>query len=132
MAIERPEIQGWFIPRVTPYGGAPEYIKKQWVDVPLPVRYLRPSEGPEVHLGHDINNIFDITVLPDAVSIAGVDAVKSLLIFERGEAAQWWESYIGDRNTYLAFGIEPQDQLLPMDFLRRILPGIEEFDQIQI
>lgn len=132
MSVEMHEIRGWFIPRVIPWGGAPEEIKSQWVNIPLPFRYDRPSEGPEPHLGHDIQEWSDITFLENAVSIRGIDAVKSLRIFERYEAADWWDGYFMGCYSDLAFAIEPEDQLLPHDYLRRILPGLEDFDRIEV
>ncbi len=130
--LENPEIRGWFVPRVVPYGGAPEHIKQQWVDVPLPIRYDRSAEAPEEHMGHSVNSVFDITVFADGVSINGIDAVKSLRIFGRDEAADWWEGYFRGMSPDLAFAVESADQILPDDYVRRVLPGIEDFDQIQI
>lgn len=129
---ENPEIKGWFIPRVVPYGGAPEEVKQGWVDVPLPIRYNRPFEAPEVHMGHDVNNPLEITVFEDAVSIDGFDAVKALRIFGRDGAADWWEGYFRGRSADLAFAVEREDEILPADYVRRVLPGIETFDQAQI
>lgn len=127
-----PEIRGWFIPRVIPPGGAPEEIREQWVDIPLPFRYDRPVESPEVHLGHDINDYFDVKILRDAVSVVSVDAFKSLRLFARNDAARWWEDYFNGLTSDLLFAIEPTDQILPDDYIRRLLPGIELFDQIEV
>lgn len=35
------EIQSWFVVRATPEGTAPDSIREQWKDMPLPVRYQR-------------------------------------------------------------------------------------------
>lgn len=126
--FENPEIRGWFVPRVTPYGSAPEHIKEQWVDVPLPIRYDRP-EAPEVHVGHAVDSVLDITVMADGVSISAMDALKALRVFDRQEAADWWEKRLSPWSD-LAFAVEAEDQIFPHDFMQRIMPGIEDFDRV--
>lgn len=129
---EKPEIRGWFVPRVVPYGGAPEHIKQQWVDVPLPIRYDRPSEGPEPLVGKSVASlpgILTIEFLDDSVTINSVDAIKALKIFGKHEAAEWWERYYRGESGNLGFAIAPEDEIVPASYLQIILPGIEEFDQ---
>jgi hypothetical protein len=128
---ERQEIKGWFIPRVTPYGGAPEEIKKQWVDVPLPLRYIR-SEAPEGFIGETVGDPQQINILADSVTVEAVDALKALRVFGRTEAADWWDGYIGGRGADLGFAVETGDQVLSANYLPRILPGIEDFDQVEV
>ncbi len=126
-------ITAWFVVRMQPYGSAPGYIKDQWIDVPLPLRYDRPAEGPEPHLGADITHSrFEVT--EDGVTIETADAVKALKLFGRDEAAQWWEDWATDMYGRVEGGLifnSYEGQLVPTDYLQRLLPGIEEFDQIQ-
>ncbi len=128
-SFEKP-IFNWFIPRVTPYGGAPVEIKEAWIDVPLPLRYQRPAEGPDPTIGHEIDNIYGVTILADSASVVSVDAIKALRIFERNEAAEWWEEFFAGRIESLAFAVETVDQVLPDSFMRLVMPGIEHFDEI--
>jgi hypothetical protein len=123
-------ITSWFVPRVTPYGAAPEEIKQGWIDVPLPLRYDRP-EGPMPSLGAEVDGS-GITVFEDSAIVISTDALKALRIFERDEAADWWEQYFGGRLSELAFAIEREDQVFPNGFMRLIMPGIETFDDLQI
>jgi hypothetical protein len=129
---EGSEIRGWFVPRVVPYGSAPVSIKRQWVGLPLPIRYDRPIEAPEANFGHSVNNESQINILEDSVTIEVPDALKSLRIFGRDEAANWWQDYIDGRLARLIFAVENEDQIFPHDFMQRILPGIETFDQVEV
>lgn len=131
MSKNEAPITAWFIPRVTPYGGAPEEIKEGWVDVPLPLRYDRPAEGPDPMIGHDVNNILGVTILANSASVISTDAVKALRIFGRDEAADWWDGYFRGAPADLAFAVEPGDQILPDSFIRLVMPGIETFDEMQ-
>ena len=129
--FEKP-ITAWFVPRVIPYGSAPEAIKEGWLDVPLPLRYDRPVEGADPTIGHSLESMLDVTILEDSASVNSNDAIKALRIFGRDEAAEWWEDYFRGASAELAFAVEQEDQILPDGFLRLIMPGIEDFDTIRI
>jgi hypothetical protein len=121
-----PKIEYWWVPRVIPSGGAAEEIKKQWVDVPLPCRIPRP-EGPEVHLGHDVGSYESVHFVEDGVSISVEDAVKSLSLFGREDAADWWNLNYAGRD--LVFRINEGD-ILPNRSAETLLPGLERFDEL--
>lgn len=129
-------IFGWFIPRVIPYGGAPESIKQQWLDVPLPFRY-QLLEAPELHIGSSVTDPTYLTVYEDGITIAGLDAVKALRIFDRDNAAEWWEANYVTPNLErlgvcdLLFN-KKEGEILPDRLARMLMPGIETFDQLEI
>lgn len=120
------------MPRVVPAGTAPEHIKKQWVDVPLPLRQ-QSVEKPEIHLTHDFASTERVRVIRDGRAIFVIDAIKSLKIFDRVEAAQFWqqaqEIFYPD-NTLVFRGYEGVSY--PTSVLQRILPGIEFFDSTEV
>lgn len=121
-----PEIQGWFVPRTTPYGTAPEHIKEQWVGVPLPLRQLGSDETPRVSIGHDLGNVLGVHITENPANVYGADALKALRIFDRDEAADFWDAYVYPDDT-LTFR-HKEGQFYPTAEIQRILPGIELFD----
>ena len=121
-------IPAWFVPRVVPYGTAPEYIKEQWVDVPLPVRSLGDTESPNITFGHDLGSIFSV-VVREGVTVNAGDAIKALRLFDREEAADFWADYLHPSQE-LNFGVD-EGQVYPASDIQRILPGIELFDTIE-
>ena len=130
--IEReglPEIQGWFVPRVTPEGTAPEAVRRQWVDVPLPLRSI--SEKPNVMIGHNVGDITDVQIIAGAAKVLLGDAVKALRIFEQPEAARYWDDFLMSLGYDQSLGFRPKEgQLYVPSVIQRILPGIETFDQL--
>ncbi len=130
---EKPEVAFWFFIRSVPAGGAPRYIKEGWVNVPLPCRRPR-GEGPELHLGGDVDT-GALDIVPDGVSIDADDAIKALRLFDRHEAADWWQSYMDDcYGTAVGEGLvfrAAEGHLVPPSMAHRLLPGLEDFDRIE-
>ena len=120
-------IPAWFVPRILPYGTTPEHIKEQWIDVPLPVRDLGGVESPELTIGHDFGNMLSI-IVREGIGVNAGDAMKSLRIFGRGKAADFWSQYLSDKDE-MNFGID-EGRIYPTAAIQRILPGIEFFDSI--
>jgi len=130
---ELPPIQAWFVNRQVPFGDAPKHIKKQWVDVPLPLRQIQPGEGPDLHIGHNVDTTYGITdvhIVEDGMAVYVFDAVKALTLFGREEAACFWNDMLDPDQALLFDGTE--GQLYPTPVLQRILPGIEFFDQTEV
>jgi len=121
-----PPIQYWFILRT-----APDEIKQQWVDVPLPCR--RPFiEGHEPHIGQDVGMGFEtLKLIEDGVAIEADDAIRALMLFERHDAASWWDDYCGGMGATLVFRAN-EGQALPVSAAERILPGLSDFDDPRI
>jgi hypothetical protein len=91
--MRRP-IQYWFEITTTPMGGAPVEVREQWVGVVLPIRRPRPVEGPEPWVGREIGTRQPVAVA-DGVVVEADDAVRSLRLFDRPDAAGWWETFLG-------------------------------------
>ena len=127
---ELPSIQAWFVNRQVPFGDAPEHIKEQWVGIPLPLRQMRPSEAPDVHIGHGLRSMADVHIINDGMAVYTFDAVKALTLFGRDEAAEFWGRMLHPNQTLLFDGSE--GQLYPTPVIQRILPGIELFDLTDI
>lgn len=119
-------IQGWFVPRIVPFGAAPEEIKEQWIDLPLPLRQLGDSETPNISIGHDLGNMLSMHIVENPAQIYAADAFKSLRLFGREIAAEFWEQYVHPSDT-LTFRPYEGD-FYPTAEIQRILPGIELFD----
>lgn len=124
-----PKIQYWFVIRDIPAGGAPEDVKQQWVNIPLPCR--RPhAEAPEVHFGTEVGRGFgSVRVIEDGVAIEADDAIKALRLFGRESAATWWETYYGRNGSALVFRAY-EGEIIPPDYAERLLPGLEDFDRL--
>lgn len=125
MSNFRNQIPAWFVAREVPYGTAPENIKQQWVNVPLPVRDLGQVEARNITIGHDLGDIFSI-VVREGISVNADDAIKSLRLFGRAEAADFWSLNLHPGDM-LNFGAK-EGQVYPSAVIQRILPGIEFFD----
>lgn len=122
-------IQGWFVPRQVPDGAAPEQIREQWVDLPMPLRQISPDETPNITIGHDLGDMLSIHVR-EGVDVYAFDAVKALRLFGKTSAAEFWESVLYP-DQGLIFGAE-EGQIYPTPIIQRILPGIEFFDQTEV
>ncbi len=136
-----PDIKAWFVnDRLGETSGFPEFVDRQSLGIPFPLRDDRPAEGPvpAIGFGHeDLGLPLDKVTpvyFPDSVTVEISDAIKVLHIFERNEAAEWYENL---------FGREPNDdyhivyptstgRIMPNGLMRRILPGIEDFDHPDI
>jgi len=126
---QHPEIRAWYVVRTVPQGGAPDHIRTQWLDMPLPIRY-DIHEGPELHIGHNVADHSEASIV-EGVSIKPNDALKALRVFGRDEGAAWWEDYFdsyGQGSSGLVFRHD-EGQLMSPDLLGRLLPGIEDFDR---
>jgi len=123
-----PEIQGWFVARNVPFGAAPEYIKEQWIGVPLPLRQMSPTEAPRVGIGHAIDDILSVHIVDEAVDVWVFDALKSLDIFERNEAREFWAKMLHPNQGLMFSACEGEVYSTPT--IQRILPGIELFDEL--
>lgn len=125
--VSSPEIRAWYIPRVLPIGGAPDHIKKGWLDVPLPLRYdLSDEPTPVLTLDAGYRGL---EMLDNTVTVTADDATKSLRIFQRGEALDWWCEYFLTRPQPLAFQIQEGDEVVQDSSLRQIMPGLGWYDQ---
>lgn len=122
------DIVYWFLVSSTPAGGAPEAIRAQWVGVVLPVRRPRPAEGPEPHVGRHIATR-ETTLISDGVAVATTDAVRSLRLFGRGEAAAWWEDFFETRPSTTALVFRAwEGRLLPPSYAALRFPELEDFE----
>lgn len=131
------DIKSWFVIREIPFGAAPVHIKDQWLHIPLPLRYDRVPEAADPCLASNIRMKGEpggIYVVSDAIHVRTLDAIRSLILFEQFEAAEFWNDWslgtYGDYHT-LTFR-RHEGELIPPSLLRMLLPGIENFDQIQI
>jgi hypothetical protein len=126
-------IAGWFIPRIIPYGAAPEYIKADWLHVPLPFRDPLP-EGYSPDIGGTTDGS-GIALYEDGIRIRSVDAIKSLRLFEREAAADWWREYFISKGRLshgeLLFD-KSEGEIQSTILVQRLLPGVELFDSINI
>lgn len=118
----------WFLVMSTPDGGAPEAIREDWVGVVLPVRRPRPAEGPEPHVGRHVATR-QTSLIADGVAVATRDAVRSLRLFGRGEAAAWWEDYFVTRPATTALVFRTwEGRLLPPSYVALRFPELESFE----
>jgi hypothetical protein len=121
------EIVYWFVVTSTPAGGAPDAIRDDWVGVVLPVRRPRPVEGPEPHVGRHIATR-QTTFITDGVAVATGDALLSLRLFGRIEAAVWWETFFATRPTTTALVFRTwEGRLLPPSYAALRFPELEGF-----
>jgi len=120
-------IQYWFVIRTIPEGGAPLEIKKQWVDIPLPCR--QPFvEGNKEHVVYDVTDPELVKLVKDGVAVEAYDALAALMLFDRADAASWWNNYLEGMNETLVFQAS-EGQLLSTHDAERILPGLSRFDE---
>lgn len=121
-----PPIESWFIAQQLPDGEAPVFIRQQWINVPLPLRYERPIEAPDPK---STGQIFsrEIVVLKDAVVINTDDAIKALLLFGKAEAATWWDELRRRGLSNLIFDLQCGDWI-SNDFACRKFPQVKDFD----
>jgi hypothetical protein len=123
------EIQAWFTIRSVPKGSAPQSIREQWVDVPVPLRYT-PIEAPAASIGHGVLSLADVIIIDDAISVESLDAIKALRLFGKQDAAEYWD------DTLRSFGYPGiafrgnEGQIMPPGYIAGLLPGIEEFDAL--
>ncbi len=129
------EIRSWFVIRNQPFGAAPDEIKDQWIGVPLPLRYDRSQEAPITTMTADVNEVgpIGLYVVPDAIEVRTIDAIKALKLFDRSEAAKWWDDWsINRHGGYFSLTFQAREgDLVPPDYLRMLLPGIESFDSME-
>src|SRR5947209_11406328 len=93
----------WFRPTQVPVGGVPDDVRRQWVDVPLPVRDPRPVEGPLPYIGRDVIDRAIRRPINDGVAVAPADAIRSLRLFGHNDAAEWWEDLLRVRTNIESF-----------------------------
>lgn len=123
-------IQAWFVPREVPFGSAPDHIREQWVDVPLPLRQMRADRKPKTQIGHGLNSVLDVHIIDEAMEVYAFDAIKALTLFDRHDAATFWGRAVSPNRTLIFRGGEGQVYSTPV--LQQILPGIELFDQTDL
>lgn len=127
-----PPIQAWFVPREVPFGDAPDHIKEQWVDVPLPLRQMGVDEAPKTQITHGLNSMLDVHIIDEAMEVYAFDAIKALALFDRHDAATFWgDMFMFYPNRTLIFR-GGEGQVYPTPVIQRILPGIELFDQTDL
>lgn len=117
--------------------GWPTDVAEEWIGVPMPLRYERPLESPEPVEFYPFANPSELKQMSDGVVIYIVDALKSLRIFERHVAAQHlldlqqqrpeWRKLIFGNNGH---GTAPP--IFPIDYMERLMPGLQDFDVVQI
>ena len=76
-----------------PQGGAPDFIKEQWIGVPLPVREQSLAQLAMGAVQYFDYLSFNTRQNSDPVEVAGVEAVHALEEAERFEAADFWLPY---------------------------------------
>lgn len=120
-------IQYWFILKTVPEDSAPEEIKEQWLGVPLPCR--RPFiEGSEQFLGFDVGaGLETLKIVEDGVAIEADDAIIALSLFNKVDAAKWWEDYCGQMGVELVFRVV-EGQAIPTTSAERTFPQLINFD----
>jgi hypothetical protein len=124
---DREPIVYWFQVTSTPAGGAPEEVREAWVGVLLPVRRPRPVEGPEAHVARDVRDR-QVKLIKDGVAVAPDDAVKSLRLFGRADAAQWWETYFVQHTSTVALAFRTvEGRLLPPSYALMRFPELVDF-----
>lgn len=138
---EKPEIALWFIPNRVPNGGAPDQIREQWVDVPLPVRsnhLLDPSDEVGGYgVGMNIKDPREIVVRTprESVIVEAGDAFKSLRIAGRTMAADWWEEWFNERHLLmgkeLGFHVSEGQIFTPAE-VEAEHPHVNRFDEIVV
>lgn len=124
------KILEWWVPSVAPSGEAPADINDQWIGVPLPMRVDHLAEGASPHIGrHFITRRFES--LEDSIFIYSVDAIKALRLFERTEAADFWQSWLDRKVIFdgLRFNAK-EGRRYPAELMSIRMPGIESFDEL--
>ena len=118
----------WFRVTAVPSGGAPPEIRCQWVGVPLPVRRPRPVEGPQPHLGRDVVDRRIRRAISDGVVVEPPDALAALRLFDRSDAAAWWQAHLALRP--LANGLvfrRHEGEFLPTRLAHMLHPELDDF-----
>ena len=117
----------WFRPTTTPVGGAPEDIRRQWLDVLLPVRDPRPIEGPLPYVGTDVIDRTERKLIEDGVKVTPSDALRALRLHDRDAAASWWEALLRERPLIDGFVFRrAEGDLLPPSLARLLHPDLDE------
>jgi hypothetical protein len=119
----------WFLVTSVPEGGAPIEIRRQWVDLALPVRRPRPVEGPQPYRGRDVIDRRIRRTISDGVPVELADALALLRMFGREEAAAWWDELLAaDRApTALVFRAW-EGRVVPDRYARMLYPELDGFD----
>lgn len=86
-----------------PQGGAPEYIREQWIGVPLPVREQSLAQLAFGSIQYFDYLSFNQKQNDDPVSIAGIEAVHALEEAEKFEASDFWVPYMGGLFTFRGY-----------------------------
>lgn len=96
-------IQAEFTLTQIPAGAAPDYIKEQWIGVPLPVRELNLGM---LALGtisfHDYLSETE-TTNSEPIPIVGIEAVDALQQADQLEAVRFWAPYAAGLFTFRAY-----------------------------
>ncbi|HEY2430713.1 MAG TPA: hypothetical protein VGI06_17395 [Acidimicrobiales bacterium] len=122
------DIVYWFLITTIPSGGAPEEVRRRWVGVPLPVRRPRPIEGPEPHVGRNLADR-QVRLIPDGVAVTPHDAFTALRLFDRADAAAWWEAHCAAHPEVIGFVFRAwEGQLMPPSYASLRFPEIDAFD----
>src|SRR3954452_6915294 len=90
-------VEYWFEVTTLPVGSAPEWVRGEWLGLPLPVRHARPVEGPEPHMGIDVIDRSKRNHISDGVAVVWRDAIDALVFFGRDDAASWWRDHLATR-----------------------------------
>jgi hypothetical protein len=118
----------WFRVMAVPTGGAPVEIRRQWVGVPLPVRRPRPVEGPQPHLGRDVVDRRIQRAISDGVVVEPNDAVAALRLFDRPDAAAWWEVQTASRPSTNGLVFRRHEgEFLPSRLAHMLHPELDNF-----
>jgi hypothetical protein len=73
-----------------PQSAAPEEIRQQWIDVPLPVRQAQIGRLAVSVLDVLSGEVHDID---EPIGVVGLEAVHALWVAGKKEAAEYWTPY---------------------------------------
>ena len=113
----------WFHVLQVPAGGAPEEIRAAWVDLPLPVRRSRPSEGPTAHYARDVRT-WERKLVVDGVPVEAADVQRILRMYDRDAAADWWAAT--SPGKALVFR-RHEGRLMPTSLAVRLWPELADY-----
>lgn len=127
-------IKAWFVPRNLSRKFETEEKVRQIEDVPMPLRYDRDAEAPDPSRITLHNKELSTGTTPDAVHILFVDAIKAYKIFGRPAVAEMFAQIqaANDHTDVLIFGGPTPPTVFTSEALGLMLPGIEDFDSIEI
>ncbi len=137
----QPDIKMWFVfDSISPHSGMPATVEQNVVGTPFPIREERPMEAPvpaEAMAYRDLDKPIEevtMTHIPDSVAVSVTDTIKSLRLFGRHVAADWYEEIFpadSKKAEYQVVYPTSEGRLMPAGLIERLLPGLEEFDYLQ-